>query len=222
MPYHKKPYKKRKTTKHETKTKNKNKNKNIIKINVSNQSGGGGGSSTIPIPYPISSQMFPTTQPVNIYNTMSRNPFQTEYIEPEKASNLVKEDIKVSQPEPVKQPAKQEEEEKFKNINTPNKLDFSKGPQLAIGLVDELRKKQEKIALKKLTQPTPNLDDLYKKDKPLPIGEGILSPIGKYEYNPHSSITEAQVREQLKKQGNSNQSIGQLIRHMKLRGELPY
>ena len=91
--------------------------------------------------------MFPTTQPVNIYNTMSRNPFQTEYTEPEKASNLVKEDIQVSQPEPVKQPAKQEEEEeeKFKNINTPNKLDFSKGPQFAIGLVDELRKNRKKM-----------------------------------------------------------------------------
>ena len=59
------------------------------------------------------------------------------------------------------------------------------------------------IALKKLTQGTPKFDDLYRKDKPLPIGEGILSPIGKYEYNPHSSITEAQVKEQLKKQGNS-------------------
>jgi adenine specific DNA methylase Mod len=23
--------------------------------------------------------MFPTTQPINIYNTMSRNPFETEY-----------------------------------------------------------------------------------------------------------------------------------------------
>ena len=96
MPNHKKPHKNRKIKKHETKTKtkNKNKNKNIIKINVSNHSGGGGGSSSIPIPYPISSQMFPTTQPVNIFNTMSRNLFQTEYTEPEKVSNLVKEDLK--------------------------------------------------------------------------------------------------------------------------------
>jgi len=79
MPKVKKHYKKKKA---QTKTtnKNKNKNKNIIKINVSNQSGG--GSSTIPIPYPISSQMFPTSQPLNIYNTMSRNPYDTEYKEP--------------------------------------------------------------------------------------------------------------------------------------------
>jgi hypothetical protein len=89
MPKVKKPYKKRKTKKHEAKTKNKNKNKNIIKINVSNQSGGGGGSSTIPIPYPISSQMFPTNQPLNIYNTMSRNPYDIEYKEPVFNHNLI-------------------------------------------------------------------------------------------------------------------------------------
>ena len=69
-------YKKRKGT-----TVNKNKNKNIIKINVSTSGSDSGGSSAIPVPYPtyIGTTMFPTQQPVNIYNTMSRNPFEMEY-----------------------------------------------------------------------------------------------------------------------------------------------
>jgi hypothetical protein len=83
MPRVKKQYKKEnKKRKQEPKNKNKNKNKNIIKINVSNSSGGGGGSSSIiPIPYAssIGSQMYPSSSPVNIYNTLARNPYSLEY-----------------------------------------------------------------------------------------------------------------------------------------------
>ena len=165
-------YKRRKAT-----TTNKNKNKNIIKINVSNTGGsaGGGGSSVIPIPYPtsIGSSMFPTTQPVNIYNTMSRNPFETEYNPPEKAfqqeplkiqteepirisqKSQTEEPIRISQrsqteePEPVKIPYKPEPEkipyepEKFKPITAPQKIDFTKPPQLGLGMIEEIKKKQE-------------------------------------------------------------------------------
>ena len=86
MPYKKKVKIIRKEREYKKKTPKKQKitakNKNIIKVNVSNSGGGsGGGTTTIPIPYPtsIGSGMFPTTQPVNIYNTMSRNPFEMEY-----------------------------------------------------------------------------------------------------------------------------------------------
>ena len=86
MPYKKKVKIIRKKREYKKKTPKKQKitakNKNIIKVNVSNSSGGGGsGTTTIPIPYPtsIGSGMFPTTQPVNIYNTMSRNPLEMEY-----------------------------------------------------------------------------------------------------------------------------------------------
>ena len=81
MPYKKKIVRKKRQYKRTPKNKSKitAKNKNIIKINLSG-SGGGGSSSVIPIPYPsVASQMFPTTAPLNIYNTMSRNPVETEY-----------------------------------------------------------------------------------------------------------------------------------------------
>ena len=72
----KRVYKKRKST--PKKNKITAKNKNIIKVNVST-GGGGGGSSVIPIPYPsnISSGMNPI--PVNIYNTLGRNPYEPNY-----------------------------------------------------------------------------------------------------------------------------------------------
>ena len=54
------------------------------------------------------------------------------------------------------------------------------------------------------------------------IAEGILSPIGKYEYNPITSVSEEQLKEQLKQKGFSNQSIAGKIRWMKIRGELPF
>jgi len=73
----KRVYKKRKST--PKKNKITAKNKNIIKVNVST-GGGGGGSSVIPIAYPypsnISSGMNPISQPVNIYNTLGRNPYE--------------------------------------------------------------------------------------------------------------------------------------------------
>ena len=111
-------YKKRKGT-----TVNKNKNKNIIKINVSTSGGGSSGSSVIPVPYPtsIGATMFPTQQPVNIYNTMSRNPFETEYNPPEKAFQQEPETIKVPyELEPIKVPY-QPEPEKFQSITAPKK-----------------------------------------------------------------------------------------------------
>jgi len=76
----KRVYKKRKST--PKKNKITAKNKNIIKVNVSTGGGGGSsGSSVIPIPYPanISSGMNPITSPVNIYNTLGRNPYEPNY-----------------------------------------------------------------------------------------------------------------------------------------------
>ena len=243
MPRVKKQYKKQdKKRKQEPKNKNKNKNKNIIKINVSNSSGGGGGSSSIiPIPYAssIGSQMYPSSSPVNIYNTLARNPYSLEYKnenEKIKEQNPTLSNSILTQTEPatrnsistqtdefqpkIKPELQPELQPKFEPLTPPPK--FTNTPQLAIGLVEELRKKQEQRAFKQLTQPTPNLDDLYIKDKPLPRTEGILSPIGKYEYNPIASITEAQVKEQLKQEGKTNAQIGQLILNMKRRGELPF
>jgi hypothetical protein len=137
-------YKKRKGT-----TVNKNKNKNIIKINVSTGGSGSGGSSVIPVPYPtsIGATMFPTTQPVNIYNTMSRNPFETEYNPPEKAFLQEPEPIKLPyEPEPVKI-SYEPEPEKFQSITAPKKIDFIKPPQFGLGMMEEIKRKQEEMGL---------------------------------------------------------------------------
>jgi hypothetical protein len=137
-------YKKRKGT-----TVNKNKNKNIIKINVSTGGSGSGGSSVIPVPYPtsIGATMFPTQQPVNIYNTMSRNPFETEYNPPEKAFLQEPEPVKIPyEPEPVKIPY-EPEPEKFQSITAPKKIDFIKPPQFGLGMMEEIKRKQEEMGL---------------------------------------------------------------------------
>ena len=150
MPRVKKQYKKQdKKRKQEPKNKNKNKNKNIIKINVSNSSGGGGGSSSIiPIPYAssIGSQMYPSSSPVNIYNTLARNPYSLEYKnENEKIkeqnptlSNSISTQTDEFQPK-IKPELQPELQPKFEPLTPPPK--FTNTTQLAIGLVEELRKK---------------------------------------------------------------------------------
>ena len=59
-----------------------------------------------------------------------------------------------------------------------------------------------------------------KVGKPVSNEDEILSPIRKYENNPNVSLNEQEIRNQLKNQGKTNAQIGQLIYHMKKRGEL--
>jgi hypothetical protein len=203
MPKVKKPYKKRKTKKHEAKTKNKNKNKNIIKINVSNQgSGGGSGSSTIPIPYPISSQMFPTNQPLNIYNTMSRNPYDTVYNPPEK---VFQEEPKKITNEPNPEPISL----KFRNPFNPEN-DFSLKSQL-----DQLRENEE---AKLMEIEDKNIIDILRENEEAKLMEiEDKNVLLKKKINRNR---ENEIRRQLKYQGKTNKQIGQLIRGMKKRGEI--
>ena len=114
----KRVYKKRKST--PKKNKITAKNKNIIKVNVST-GGGGDGSSVIPIPYPanISSGMNPITSPVNIYNTLGRNPYEPNY-ETLKLNQEIQsqEPIKIQtpiQPEPIPIPLSTQKNRFFKN-----------------------------------------------------------------------------------------------------------
>jgi len=244
----KRVYKKRKST--PKKNKITAKNKNIIKVNVSTGGGGGSsGSSVIPIPYPanISSGMNPI--PVNIYNTLGRNPYEPNY-ETLKLNQEIQsqEPVKIQtpiQPEPIPIPIP---------LSTPKKIDFSKTPQFAFGLIDELKKKQEERALKKMQQPAipliepikkepiptpiktlfpmpnpPSLEDFFRDNpiteskkvgKPVSNKDEILSPIRNYEYNPNVSLNEQAIRNHLKNEGKTNAQIGQLIFHMKKRGEL--
>jgi hypothetical protein len=77
----KKISKKRKSTPKKGSISTTSKNKNIIRISLSGQGSGSSGSSVIPIPYAsnISSTMNPLSQPVNIYNTLGRNPYEPNY-----------------------------------------------------------------------------------------------------------------------------------------------
>ena len=114
--------------------------------------------------------------------------------------------------------------------------------------MDELRKRQEEIKLKKMQQPAtppiepPNREDWFRRglpnpsledffrDNPMPepkkVGkpvsneDEILSPIRKYENNLNVLYKEKEVRNQLKNQGKTNAQIGQLIYHMKKKGQL--
>ena len=102
----KRVYKKRKST--PKKNKITAKNKNIIKVNVSTGGGGGSsGSSVIPIPYPanISSGMNPITQPVNIYNTLGRNPY-----EPNNETLKFNQEIQSQEPVKIQTPIQPEPE----------------------------------------------------------------------------------------------------------------
>jgi len=149
----KRVYRKRKST-------TTNKNKNIIRINLTG--GSGGGSTAIPIPYPtsIGPQMFPTTQPVNIYNSMSKSPFDREYNPELKASQEqsnsipIPEVVKVQQPEPKAEPIPvapftPDRPEKFQPVGGGGKSGFQ-----PVGgtpdLIKELMKRQEQLKLKKL------------------------------------------------------------------------
>ena len=225
----KRVYKKRKST--PKKNKITAKNKNIIKDNVST-GGGGGGSSVIPIAYPsnISSVMNPITQPVNIYNTLGRNPYEPNY-----ETLKLNQEIQSQEPVKIQTPIQPEPEPEPIPLATPKKIDFSKTPQFAFGLINELKKRQEEIKVKKMQQPAtipkPSLDDWF-RDNPMPepkkVGkpvsneneDEILSPIRKYENNPNISVIEQEIRKELKNEGKTNAQIGQLIRGMKKRGEL--
>ena len=149
MPKVKKHYKKKKAQT-KTRNKNKNKNKNIIKINVSNQSGG--GSSTIPIPYSISSQMFPTSQPLNIYNTMSRNPYDTEYKEPVVNRDLNNEPKPVIETIPINEPKftpLSNNNLQFENPLIPDNYKSLKSQIDKSKVLDELKNQQNKSELEK-------------------------------------------------------------------------
>jgi hypothetical protein len=65
-----------------------------------------------------------------------------------------------------------------------------------------------------------NPEPRKKVGKPVSNEDEILSPIRKYENNPNVSLNEQEIRNQLKNQGKTNAQIGQLIYHMKKRGEL--
>ena len=56
--------------------------------------------------------------------------------------------------------------------------------------------------------------------KPVSNEDKILSTIKKYENNLNISIQEIEAREQMKNQGKTNAQIGQLIYHMKKKGNL--
>lgn len=187
----------------------------------------------------IYSSMFPINEPANIYNTMSRNPFQTKSIEtqtepikmssstqtkpiPMSISTQTEPEISIVRPKIESQPELQPElQPNFQPI-TPSK--FNQIPQFGIGLIEELKKKQEERALKKM----PRIEDWFqdnpeprkKVGKPVSNEDEILSPIRKYENNPNVSLNEQEIRNQLKNQGKTNAQIGQLIYHMKRRGEL--
>lgn len=206
----KRVYKKRKST-----TSTTNKNKNIIRINVGG-TGSSGGSSIIPLPYPssVGTQMFPSTQPVNIYNSMSKSPFDREYNPELKASQEqsnsipIPEVVKVQQPEPKAEPIPiapftPDRPEKFQPVGGGGKSGFQ-----PVGgtpdLIKELMKRQEQLKLKKLkdimdaekTKKAPETPEVkpiaplpikpVKPSRPIPTGEtsGIFSPIGNYESNP--------------------------------------
>ena len=154
MPKVKKHYKKKKAQT-KTRNKNKNKNKNIIKINVSNQSGG--GSSTIPIPYSISSQMFPTSQPLNIYNTMSRNPYDTEYKEPVVNRDLNNEPKPVIETIPINEPKftpLSNNNLQFENPLIPDNYKSLKSQIDKSKVLDELKNQQNESELEKPEQNT--------------------------------------------------------------------
>ena len=156
--------------------------------------------------------------PVNIYNTLGRNPYEPDY-------ETLKFNQEIQAQEPVKIQTPIQPETQPIPLSTPKKIDFSKTPQFAFGLIDELKKRQEERALKKM----PRIEDWF-QDNPIPepkkVGkpvsneDEILSPIRKYENNPNVLDKEQQIRNQLKNEGKTNAQIGQLIRGMKNRGEL--
>ena len=147
-------YRKRKGT-----TINKNKNKNIIRINVSNSGAGssGGGSSTIPIPYAISSQMFPTNQPLNIYNTMSRNPYDTEYKEPVVNRDLNNEPKPIIETIPINEPKftpLSNNNLQFENPLIPDNYKSLKSQIDKSKVLDELKNQENESELEKPEQNT--------------------------------------------------------------------
>ena len=149
----KRVYKKRKST-----TSTTNKNKNIIRISLSGSgSGGGGGSSIIPLPYPssIGPQMFPSIQPPNIFNIMSKSPFEREYNPEEQAPPV----IPIRSPAPAPAPAHSspflpEKPQGFAPVGGGRKPPFQPvgGGGISADLIEELKKKQDQIKLKKLKE----------------------------------------------------------------------